>query len=123
MQEFMKRKYHWPSFYYDVKDYMNKCNICLALKTVQYKLYGELQSLPIFIYCWKDLLMNFVTGLLISTDWKKNSYDLIFLIINRLTKMVYYKPVKITIDAKGLVEIIFDIIIRYYGPLNLIVTN
>lgn len=32
------------------------------------KNYENLQSLPIPIYCWKDLSINFVTGLFISTD-------------------------------------------------------
>ena len=33
---------------------------------------------------WKDLSMDFVTGLPISMDWKGTSYDLILVIVNRL---------------------------------------
>ena len=32
--------------------------------------------------------MDFVTGLLLFTDWKSNSYDLILIIVNQLTKMI-----------------------------------
>ena len=37
--------------------------------------------------------------------------------------MVYYKPVKITIDAPGLAEIIIDVVVRHHGLPDSIVTN
>ena len=55
--------------------------------------------------------MDFVTGLPISTDWKGNSYDSIFVVVDRLTKMIYYKPLQTTIDAPGVAEVILDIIL------------
>ena len=67
--------------------------------------------------------MDFVTGLLVLTDWKGKSYDSILVIVDRLTKMVYYKLVKITIDFPGLAKIIIDIVIRHHGLLNSIITN
>ena len=67
--------------------------------------------------------MDFVTGLLISTNWKGDSYESIFIIIDWLTKMVHYKPVKITIDAQGLAEVIIDVVVWYHGLPDLIVTN
>ena len=67
--------------------------------------------------------MDFVTGLPISTDWKRDSYDSILVIVNRLTKMVHYKPVKITINAPGLAEVIINVIVRHHGLPDSIVTN
>ena len=61
-------KYYWPTLCYDVDDYVKECNICLASKTVQHKPYNDLQSLPVPIHCWKDLSIDFVTGLPILTD-------------------------------------------------------
>lgn len=55
--------------------------------------------------------MNFVTSLPISTDWKGESYDSILVIVDRLTKMVHYKLVKVTINAPGLAEVILDIVV------------
>ena len=37
--------------------------------------------------------------------------------------MVYYKPVKVTIDAFGLAEIIINVVVRPYGLFNSILTN
>lgn len=49
--------------------------------------------------------MDFVTGLPISTDCKGDSYDPIIVIVGRLTNMVDYEPVKVTIDASKLAEV------------------
>ena len=67
--------------------------------------------------------MDFMTELPVSTDWKDKSYDLILVIVDRLTKMVYYKPTKIRIDAPGLAEVIIDIVERHYGLFNSIIID
>ena len=121
--ELLPWKYFWPSLRHDVEAYVKGCDMCLALKAVRHKPYGDLQFLLIPTHSWKDLLMNFVTGLPILTDWKRDSYDSILVIVDRLTKMVDYKPVKITIDAQGLAEVIIDVIIRHHSLPDSIVTD
>ena len=39
--------------------------------------------------------------------------------------MIHYKPVNVTIDASGLVKVIIDMVVRYYGVeiLKLIVMD
>ena len=37
--------------------------MCLASKAIQYKPYGHLQFLPVLIYWWKDLSIDFVLEL------------------------------------------------------------
>ena len=37
--------------------------------------------------------------------------------------MVHYKLVKVTIGAPRLIKVIINIVIRYYGLLDLIITN
>ena len=67
--------------------------------------------------------MDFVTGLPLSSDWKGDSYNSILVIVDRLTKMVYYEPVKVTIDAPGLAEVIIDVVVRHHGLSDSIVTD
>ena len=67
--------------------------------------------------------MDFVTGLPVSIDWKKDSYNSILVIINQLTKMVYYKPVKINFNAPRLVKVIIDVVVRHHGLPDSILTN
>ena len=122
-RELVGRKYYWPSLRRDVESYVRGCDVCLALKAVRHKPYGDLQSLPIPTHRWKDLSMDFVTGLPLSADWKGDSYNSILVIVDRLTKMVHYEPVKITIDAPGLAEVIIDVIVWHHGLPDSIVTN
>ena len=116
-------KYYWPSLRKDVESYVKGCDVCLDSKTVRHKLYGKLQALPIPTHRWKNLLMDFVTGLPVSTNWKGKSYDSILVIVDRLMKMVHYKPVKVTIDAPGLAEVIINVVVWHHGLPASIVTN
>ena len=122
-RELIARKYYWPTLCHDVEDYVKRCDVCLASKAVRHKPYGDLQSLPVPTHRWKDLSIDFVTGLPILTDWKGDSYDSILVIVDRLTKMVHYEPVKVTIDAPGLAEVIIDVVVRHHGLPDSIVTN
>ena len=108
---------------HDVKDYMKKCDIYLVSKAIWHKSYGDLQSLPILTHRWKDLSMDFVTGLPILTDCKRDIYDSILIIINWLIKMVHYNPVKVTINASGLAGDIIDVVMSDHGLLDWIVTD
>ena len=56
-------------------------------------------------------------------NWKDDSYDLILVIIDRLIKMVHYEPVKITINASGLAEVIIDVVIYHHRVLKSIMTD
>lgn len=67
--------------------------------------------------------MDFVTGLPISTNWKVETYDTILVIVDWLTKMIYYKPVKIIINVSGLAEVIIEAVVQHYGLLDSILRD
>ena len=67
--------------------------------------------------------MDFVTGLRILTNCKEESYYSILVIINWLTKMLYYKLVKVTINAPGLAEVILVKIVWHHGLPDLIISD
>ena len=67
--------------------------------------------------------MDFLTGLPILANWKGNSYDSILVIVDWLTKMVYYKPVKVMINAPRLAEVILDVVVWHHGLPDSIVTD
>ncbi len=48
---------------------------------------------------------------------------MILVIIDRLTKMIFYEPVKVTIDAPGLAEVILNVVVRYHGLLDSIMSD
>ena len=62
------RKYYWPSLRKNIETYVRGCNMCLVLKAVRHKPYGDLQFLPILTHQWKNLLIDFVTNLLLFAN-------------------------------------------------------
>lgn len=67
--------------------------------------------------------MDFATRLSISTNSKSKTYNSILVVVNWLIKMIYYKPVKIIIDALTLVKFIIKTVMRQYGLLDSIMSN
>ena len=122
-KELVGRKYYCLSLRRDVKNYVRGCEICLTSKAVRHKLSRDLQSLLVPTHCWKNLSLNFVTGLPLSADWKSNNYDSILVIINELTKMMHYKLVKVTIDTPGVAKVIINVVVWHYGLPDSIMTN
>lgn len=58
----------------------------------------KLLLLLLLTYYWKILFIDIVIKLSISTNFKDENYNFIIVIIDLLTKIVYYKLVKITIN-------------------------
>ncbi len=123
IQELIAQKYYWPTLHRDVEAYVTGCNVCLASKSVRHKPYNNLQSLPVPTHRWKDLSIHFVTGLPVSTNSKGETYDSILVIVNRLTKIVHYEPVKVTINASALVKVIIKAVLRHYSLPDSIISD
>ncbi len=88
-RELIARKYYWPTLRRNIEAYVTGYDICLALTAVRHKSYGDLQLLPVPTHRWKDLSMDFIMGLLVSTNWKGDIYNSILVIVDWLTKMVH----------------------------------
>ena len=50
-------------------------------------------------------------------------YDYILVIVDQLTKIVNYEPVKLTIDALGLVKVIINVMVQHYGQFDSFVSD
>ena len=55
--------------------------------------------------------MDFITRLSQFADWRGNNYDSILVIIDQLTKIVYYEPVQTTITALALAKVILNVVV------------
>ena len=69
------------------------------------------------------MLTDFITGLLILANEKGDSYNSILVIVNQLTKIVYYEPIKVTVNAPSLAKVIINVVVHYHGVLESIVTD
>ncbi len=61
------------------------------------------------------MFIDFVIGLLVPIIGKSESYNFILVIVNYLTKMVHYKPIKVMIDTPGLTEVIINVVMHYHN--------
>lgn len=121
--ELCTRKYYQPKRRINVEIYIQVNDICMSSKAQKHKPYSSLQLLPTPTYKQKDLSIDIVTRLPNCKNWRRVEYDLIVAIVNQPTKIVYYKPVFTTLTAKRLTEILIEIVIKYYGPLDYIVID
>lgn len=117
-REFIAQKYYWRTLCNDVEAYMTSYNIYFVLKAVRHKQYSDLEFFLIPSNRYKDLFIDFVTELLIFTNWKVETFNSIFVIIDRLINIVYYKPIKVTIDAPGLAKMMINTLVQYCSLLN-----
>ena len=74
----------------EIARYVARCDTCRRVKDIYMKTAGPLQSLPIPVWKWEDISMDFIVGLPRTTK----GYDSIWVIVDRLTKIAHFLPVK-----------------------------
>jgi transposase InsO family protein len=102
----------------DVERFVANCHVCQRTKTSQHTPYGVLNPLPVPECPWRDISIDFVTGLPIS-----DGYDAIWVVIDWLTKMRHLIPCSTTVDAKELANLFVMNIFRLHGLPNSILSD
>lgn len=97
--------------------------MCAMTKSSRHKPYGKLTPLPVPTHKWKDISLDFVTGLPPSKDWRGHTCDSIAVIVDRLTKMSHYIAVDKTLDAEQFAQVLIENLARYHGLPDSIVTD
>ena len=118
--DLLQRKYYWAGCGKQAGEYVKTCDICQRTKAPRHKPYGELQSLPISKDPWKEITMDFVTGLPPS---KRGGvvYDSIFVVVDRCTKMARYIPTTVKLGAAELAEVFFtEIVLKFGMPAGIV---
>jgi hypothetical protein len=103
----------------EIAQYVARCDICQRTKAEHQKPAGLLQPLPIPEWKWEEIGMDFVTGL--PRTQKGN--DSIWVIIDRLTKVAHFIPVKTTFGGATLARIYLKEIVRLHGIPRKIVSD
>src|SRR5207302_5145348 len=116
--ELLSRKYFWPKMHDDVARFVKNCHQCQRSRTSRHAPYGLLKSLTIPQLPWKELSMDFVTGL----PWS-NWCDAIWVVVDRLTKMRHFVPCRTTTSAEDLAELFLTNIWRLHGLPDGIVSD
>ncbi|XP_070002860.1 uncharacterized protein [Nicotiana sylvestris] len=91
----------------------------LIVKCEHHRPGGLLQKLEIPEWKWERIIMDFVIGL----PRTQKKFDVVWVIVDRLTKSVHFIQVAITYFSERLAEIYIREIIRLYGVLVSIMSD
>ena len=107
----VKERFWWNNLKRDIAEYIAKCDVCNRVKAEHQKPAGLLQPLPVPEWKWEQIGMDFITGL----PRTKSGYDSIWVIVDRLTKVAHFVPVKTTNTSAKLAEIYMKRIVCLHG--------
>ena len=94
----LQKKYYWKQLGKAVKKYIQSCEKCQRNKTKQTKLPGELHPHTVPQSRWTEISMDFITSLPMTA----RGHNMLWVIVDRLTKRIHLVPVADTINAKEL---------------------
>jgi hypothetical protein len=115
----LKQHYWWTKMKIEIARYVARCDTCRRVKAIHMKTAGPLQSLPIPTWKWEDISMDFIVGL----PRTAKGYDSIWVIVDRLTKIAHFLPVKTYYPVLTYVELIIARFLSLLGIPKTIVLD
>jgi hypothetical protein len=115
----LKGRFWWSNMKRDIAEYIALCDVCNRVKAEHQKPAGLLQPLPIPEWKWDNVGMDFITGL----SRTKSGYDSIWVVVDRLTKVAHFIPVKTTYTSARLAKIYMNRIVCLHGVPKSIVSD
>jgi hypothetical protein len=103
----------------DVTKYVALCDTCQRVKAEHQRPAALLQPLKIPEWKWEEIGMDFIVGL----PRTQARYDSIWIIVDRLTKVAHFIPVKTTYSSAKLVELYMSRIVCLHGVPKKIVSD
>ena len=107
----VKRQFYWPSLFKDVQDFVQQCKKCQVNKHERLKVGGLLHPLDIPRGKWESISMDFITGL----PRTNRGNDSVWVVVDRLTKMVKFIPTKKTVKTPELARLFIEHLYKLYG--------
>jgi hypothetical protein len=115
----LKSRYWWYGMKRAIAEYVALCDHCQRVKAECQRPAGLLQPLKIPKWKWEEISMDFIVGL----PKTQNGYDSIWVIVDRLSKVVHFIPVKTTYKGSKLGELYIARIVRLHGVPKKIVSD
>jgi hypothetical protein len=119
MYQDLKQHYWWTKIKIVIARCVERCDTCGRVKAIHMKTAGPLQSLPIPTWKWEDISMDFIVGL----PRTAKGFDSIWVIIDRLTKIAHFLPVKVKYPVITYAELYIARILSLHGVPKTIVSD
>jgi hypothetical protein len=115
----LRQRYRWTRMKGDIIEYVTRCDTCRRVKAEHQRLARLLQPLHIPVWKWDEISMDFIVGL----PKTPNGHDSIWAIIDRLTKVAHFIPVRTDYKGNKLAQLYIDNILRLHGVPSRIVSD
>jgi hypothetical protein len=119
MYKDLKTRYWWKDTRRDIAHYVACCDTCSRVKIEHQKHAGLFKPLEIPVWRWEDISMDFVVGL----PRTPRGNDSIWVIVDCLTKVAHFVPVKTQHRMERLAELYIEHILRLHGAPKSIVSD
>ncbi|GJZ35400.1 putative reverse transcriptase domain-containing protein [Tanacetum coccineum] len=117
MYQDMRKLYWWPNMKADIATHVHKCLTCAKVKAEHQRSSGLLVQPEIPQWKWDNIIMDFVTKLLKSSQ----GYDTIWVIVNRPTKSALFLPMRKTDPMEKLARMYLKEVVTRHGiPVSII---
>ncbi|GJT69336.1 putative nucleotidyltransferase, ribonuclease H [Tanacetum coccineum] len=117
MYQDLKKLYWWPNIKAIIAEYVGKCLTCSRVKAECQKPSSLLVQPEIPMWKWERITMDFVTKL----PKTSNGHDIIWVIVDRLTKSAHFIPTRETDSMETLTKLyIKEIVSRHGVPISII---
>jgi hypothetical protein len=103
----------------DVAEYVALCDTCQRVKAEHQRPTELLQPLQVPEWKWEEVVMDFIVGL----PRTQSDYDSIGVIIDRLTMVAHFIPIKITYSGPQLADLYMSRIVCLHGVPTKIVSD
>ena len=114
----LSKNYFWPKMFRDVSRFTNRCSTCRKAKS-KAQSHGLYMPLPIPYQLWEDISTNFVLAL----PRTRNGNDLVFVVVDRFSKMAHFIPCNKIDDASHVANLFCREILRLHGVPKTIVSD
>jgi hypothetical protein len=107
----LKSRYWWYGMKRAIAEYVALCDNCQRVKAERQRPTGLLQPLKIPEWKREEISMDFIVGL----PKAQSGYDSIWVILDRLSKVAHFIPVKTTYKGSKLAELYIARIVCLHG--------
>ena len=117
MYQDLRKTFWWRNMKRSIGSFVQRCMTCQQVKAEHQRPSGLLRSLEIPEWKWEHITMDFVSGL----PRTAGGNEVIWVIVDRLTKSAHFLPIKMTFKLDKLVEIYIKEIVRLHGvPVTIV---
>jgi len=116
--ELVSRSFYWPGQQKYIHRYVDHCDTCHRIKQIRHAPFGLLKPLELPHQPWDAISTDFITALPMS-----NRKDVLWVIIDRLTKMGHFVTCQCTMKPKNLADHFLRQVIRPHGLPSSIVSD